>query len=128
MPSAAAFRWPQICRFVGKDKRGVRAQLRNGGQSNHRRYAGNRLPASIIAFALQALQHRGNPPYQTVSIGMAFRDSKPKLLCSERVSPRTETIEEVTSTAQIAICTTSNASRTVIRRPTLPVEPDLTIS
>jgi hypothetical protein len=35
----------------------------------------------------------------------------------ERMSPRTATIDEVTSTAQIAIWTTSNTSRTVIRRP-----------
>ena len=54
---------------------------------------------------------------------MAFRGSKPKLLCSERASPRTATIEEVTSTAQIAICTPSNRSRTVIRRATLPLDP-----
>ena len=56
-----------------------------------------------------------------VLTSIAFRGSKPKLLCSERISPRTATIEEVTSTAQIAICTTSNRSRTVIRRPTLPL-------
>src|SRR5260370_927806 len=58
---------------------------------------------------------------------MAFRGSKPKWLCSERARPRTATIEEVTSTAQIAICTASNRSRTVTRRPLL-IDPDLTIS
>ncbi len=58
---------------------------------------------------------------------IALRGSKPKLLCSERASPRTATIEEVTSTAQIAICTTSSRSRSVIRRPIVPVDPDLTI-
>src|ERR1035438_1454188 len=46
----------------------------------------------------------------------------------ERMSPRTATIDEVTSTAQIAIWTTSNTSRTVIRRPNAPVDPALTIS
>ncbi len=55
---------------------------------------------------------------------MAFRGSKPKLLCSERSSPRTATIEEVISTAQMAICATSNRSRPVIRRPSLLVDPD----
>src|SRR5216117_644729 len=33
-------------------------------------------------------------------------------------------MEEVTSTAQIAICAPSNRSRTVSRRPTEPVDPD----
>ena len=60
-----------------------------------------------------------------VSTSIAFCGSKPKLLCSERKSPRTATSEEVTSTAQIAICTTSNKSRTLIRRRTVAVEPDL---
>ena len=44
----------------------------------------------------------------------------------ERSSPRTATSEEVTSTAQIAICTTSKMSRTEIRRPTTLVDPDFT--
>jgi hypothetical protein len=59
---------------------------------------------------------------------MAWRGSKPKSLRSERTSPRTATIEEVTSTAQIAICTTSNTSRSVMRRPGMPFDPDFTIS
>ena len=37
-------------------------------------------------------------------MSIALCVSKPKLLCSERASPRTATIDEVTSTAQIAIC------------------------
>ena len=44
-------------------------------------------------------------------MSMVFCGSKPKLSCKDRESPRTATIEEVTSTAQIAICTTSNRSR-----------------
>ena len=59
---------------------------------------------------------------------MAFLGSKPKLPFSERASPRTATSEEVTSSAQIAICATSNRSRIVIRRPILPSDPDLMIS
>ncbi len=58
---------------------------------------------------------------------IVLRGSNPKLPCSERASPRTATIEEVTSTAQIAICTTSKRSRTVIRRPAAPLDPALTI-
>jgi hypothetical protein len=56
------------------------------------------------------------------------RGSQPKLPCSERTSPRTATNEEGTSNAQIAISTTSNRSRSVIRRPVLPVDSDLTTS
>ena len=41
---------------------------------------------------------------RSVSTSIAFRGSKPKLLCIERTSPRTATIDEVTSTAQMAIC------------------------
>ena len=63
----------------------------------------------------------------TVEISIAFRGSNPKLLCNERSNPRTATIEEVTSTAQIAICNTSNRSRNVTRAPITPVDPDLTI-
>ena len=65
---------------------------------------------------------------RTVLTSIVFRGSKPKLPRSERSIPRTATNEEVTSKAQMAICTTSNRSRTVIRRPTLPVDPDLTTS
>ena len=57
----------------------------------------------------------------------AFLGSKPKSLLSDRASPRTATKEEVTSTAQIAICAPSSSSRTVTRRPMPPADPDLTI-
>jgi hypothetical protein len=60
-----------------------------------------------------------------VSTNIALLGSKPKLLWSDRTSPRTATSDEVTSTAQIATCVTSNKSRTVIRRTTVPVDPDL---
>jgi hypothetical protein len=63
---------------------------------------------------------------RAVSTSIAFCGSKPKLLCIERTSPRTATSEEVTSTAQIAIWTTSKMSRTEVRRPTTLVDPDLT--
>ena len=66
--------------------------------------------------------------FRTVFTSKAFRGSKPKLLPSELRSPRTATIDDVTSTAQIAICTTSNMSRTVIRRRLDVLDPDLTIS
>jgi len=62
-----------------------------------------------------------------VFTSIALRGSKPKLLRSERANPRTATREEVTSTAQIAICAASSRSRTVIRRPTVPVDPAFTI-
>ena len=55
---------------------------------------------------------------------IVFRGSKPKLPFSERMSPRTATMEEVISTAQMAICTTSNRSRTVIRRGFFAYESD----
>ena len=54
--------------------------------------------------------------------------SKPKLLCSERTSPRTATSEDVTRTAQIAICATRSTSRIVSLRPILAFDPALTIS
>jgi hypothetical protein len=44
---------------------------------------------------------------------------------SDRSSPRTATMEEVTSRAQIATCTTSSRSRMAIRRPAMPVGPAL---
>ena len=47
---------------------------------------------------------------RTVSTRSAFCGSNPKLLCSDRTSPRTATSEDVTSTAQIATCATSNKS------------------
>jgi hypothetical protein len=59
---------------------------------------------------------------------MAFCGSKPKLLCSERTIPRTATSEEVTSTAQMAICAASSRSRNVFRRPNLPDDSDLMIA
>jgi len=40
----------------------------------------------------------------------AFRGSNRSCCAMERMSPRTATIDEVTSTAQIAIWTTSNTS------------------
>jgi hypothetical protein len=43
------------------------------------------------------------------------------------MSPRTATIEEVISTAQMAICAASKKSRRVMRRPTVPTDPDLMI-
>ena len=62
---------------------------------------------------------------RTVLTSIVFRGSKPKLPRSERSIPRTATNEEVTSKAQMAICTTSRTSRIVKRRspatPALPV-------
>ena len=56
-----------------------------------------------------------SPPYpamfKSVFTSIAFRGSKPTLPCSERAIPRTATSEEVTSSAQIATCTTSSRSR-----------------
>src|SRR5215510_12324477 len=66
--------------------------------------------------------------FSSASISITFPGSKPKLPCNERISPRTATIEEVTSTAQMAICATISTSRTVMRLPTLVMVPDLTIS
>ena len=54
--------------------------------------------------------------------------SKPKSLSSERTNPRTATIDEVTSKAQMAICRATNISRKVRRRPSFVTEPDFTIS
>ena len=54
--------------------------------------------------------------------------SKPKFEFSERSNPRTATIDDVTRTAQMAICTTSSTSRTVSLRPILALDPALTIS
>jgi hypothetical protein len=45
----------------------------------------------------------------------------------ERSSPRTPTSEEVTSTAQIEICTANKRSRALIRRPRAPLDPDLIV-
>ncbi len=75
------------------------------------------------AFASWALGRRCNLPCQIGFRHIVFCSSKPKLPCSERTSPRTATIEEVTSTAQIAICTTSKRSRRVIRRPASTARP-----
>ncbi len=47
---------------------------------------------------------------------MAFCGWNPKLLWSERASPRTATSEEVMSTAQMAICAIRSRSRMVKRR------------
>ena len=63
-----------------------------------------------------------------MSASMAFRGSIPRWLYSERAIPRIATIEAVTSTAQMAICTASNKSRTVSRRPGVDLEPDLMMS
>ena len=59
--------------------------------------------------------------FRSLSTSVTFCGTKPKLLFIERASPRTATRDDVTSTAQIAICTTSRKSRTVKRRspPTL---------
>ena len=70
-----------------------------------------------------ALLHRrhliagvATPCCRSVSTSIVFFGSKPKLLCIDRASPRMATSDEVTSTAQIAICTTSSTSRSVSRR------------
>ena len=76
--------------------------------------------------------HRGHsvaacsPPCQ-VQYSPALRSAARNRNCcaANAASPRTATIDEVTSTAQIAICTTSNMSRTVIRRPASPIDPSL---
>ena len=59
---------------------------------------------------------------RSVSTSILCSGWKPKLLCSDRASPRTATSDDVTSTAQIAICPASNKSRSVNRRmpPTAP--------
>src|ERR1700728_616722 len=50
---------------------------------------------------------------RSVSASIVFCTSKPKLSCSARASPPTATMGEVTRTAQMAICKTSNASGAV---------------
>src|SRR5579864_1434315 len=65
---------------------------------------------------------------KSVSTSVTPCGSKPKLLCSERTNPRTATIDEVTSRAQIAICKLSSASRKVMRCRSFVSELDFTIS
>jgi hypothetical protein len=56
---------------------------------------------------------------------MALCGSIPKWLWSDRTIPRTATMDDVTSTAQIAICTPSNRSRMVNRRSGVDLDPGL---
>ena len=57
-----------------------------------------------------------SPIVRSVSTSRVLFGWKPKSRCCERIGPRTATIDEVTSTAQIAICTTSSESRTPNRQ------------
>src|ERR1700728_3099047 len=65
---------------------------------------------------------------RSVSASTTFSISKPNRSCNERTNPRTATREDVTSTAQIAICTTSSTSRVLIFFPPLVLVPAFTTS
>src|ERR1035437_5696948 len=58
--------------------------------------------ASTMRFSMAVtLSPRYPALFKSTPSSIAFRGSKPKWLLSERASPRTATIDEVTSTAQI---------------------------
>jgi hypothetical protein len=60
--------------------------------------------ASIMRFCMGATRSALYPAMgRSAPTSIAFRASKPKSLCNARARPRTATIEDVTSTAQIAI-------------------------
>src|SRR5260370_13882996 len=106
------------------------APLTNGAQSTNPTEStpGSASIASRMRFCISGTLSPLYPALlRSVSTSIAFFGSNPKSACSERTSPRTATIDDVTSTAQIAICTTNSTSRAVIRRPTEPVDPALTI-
>src|SRR5579864_1468732 len=65
------------------------------------------------------------PVFMSMSTSMTFRGSMPRPVRKERSSPRTATKEEVTRTAQSAICTASSNSRALNLRPGVAVQPDL---
>ncbi len=80
--------------------------------------------ASLMRFCIAGTS---SPLYPAMARSVFHQHRVPRLeteIAVQRAdNPRTATSEEVTSTAQMAICTTSSRSRTVIRRPAVPADP-----